>query len=148
MICSTCHLCVFHRYLQAETLLVVIVLLSETLGWVPSKEQLISANVNTTNYPIGTSLLEMLVAEGAFLSGSPNGNRSYLTYWYTSYTVVCFLALFMLREPSFLGKLPQELLLSYRDAAAATTLHQLKSKIKKNFEVRRYNMCCHHRLPC
>ena len=85
MICSTCHLCVFHRCLQAETMLVVIVLLSETLGWVPSKEQLISANVNTTNYPIGTSLLEMLVAEGAFLSGSPNGNRSYLTYWYTSY---------------------------------------------------------------
>ena len=52
----------------------IVVLVSETLGWVPSKAQLIEAGVDITKYPVGTSLFEILIAEGTFFADNTNGN--------------------------------------------------------------------------
>ena len=57
-----------------EGLVALWSLVSETLGWVPSKAQLIEAGVDITKYPVGTSLFEILIAEGTFFADNTNGN--------------------------------------------------------------------------
>ena len=112
----------------------IVVLVSETLGWVPSKAQLIEAGVDITKYPVGTSLFEILIAEGTFFADNTNGNcmlgTSQNLVWFSP-----FLALFMYRDSGFLGGLPRELLSNYRDFSASVTLQKMKSKIHQNFEV-------------
>lgn len=55
-------------------MLFTIVLLSETLGWIPSVGQAEESGASgIMQWPAGTSLLEMLIVQGAFLTGNANG---------------------------------------------------------------------------
>lgn len=67
-----------YRCLQISAKTFIVVLISETFGWVPSKGQLMEAGVDITKYPEGTSLFEILIAQGTFLTDNANSKHRVL----------------------------------------------------------------------
>lgn len=83
--------------------------------------------------PPGTSLLEIEIMHGAYLSHNPNCmHNAYIIYRNCSIGIV---AIFMLRKPSFLHELPKKVLSIFFEPEALPRLNLLKNKLRQTFPV-------------
>ena len=111
---------------------------SERTGWIPEPTEVPGLLAAQYGWIHGLSVTEMEIMHGAYRKKNANGSRKRGSFFFELSLLLLYIALFMIRNPSFLTSVFEDVKYLFVDSnpIAGEKLKALKKAIRKRFPVR------------